>query len=179
MHLQCLLPFLYWLITIFTIFSVIYRTQWCNLRIIQIYANFFKIIQIISMDSRYQINICRSVHKYHQIVHKLFTNFRKNTNIHVGWAYTIHTTCIPLELHTGVDAGVDRPTTDVRACILDDRDLERWSTSMWWGPAARLARPTDGAPRPCDSWSGGHKIACRSGGHKIACRSGLNQPTDL
>ena len=75
----------------------------------------------------------------------------KNTNIHVGWAYTVHTTCIPLELYTGVDVGVHGPTTDVRACILDDRDLERWSTSMWWGPAARLARPTDGAPRPCDS----------------------------
>ena len=52
----------------------------------------------------------------------------------MGWAYTVHTTCIPLELYTGVDVGVQGPTTDVRACILDDRDLERWSTSMWWGP---------------------------------------------
>ena len=103
------------------------------------------------MYFRYQRNIYQIVHKYHQIVHKLFTNFRKNTNIHVGWAYTVHTTCIPLELYTGVDAGVHGPTTDISACILDDRDLERWSTSMWWGPAARLARPTDGAPRPCDS----------------------------
>jgi len=39
----------------------------------------------------------------------------------VGWAYTVHTTCIPLELYMGVDTGVHGPTTDVRACILDDQ----------------------------------------------------------
>jgi hypothetical protein len=32
------------------------------------------------MDFIYQRNICQIIHKYHQIVHKLFTNFRKKTN---------------------------------------------------------------------------------------------------
>jgi hypothetical protein len=32
------------------------------------------------MDSGYQRNICQIVHKCHQIVYKIFTKFRKNTN---------------------------------------------------------------------------------------------------
>ena len=101
------------------------------MRITQIYAKIFRKIYKLFL----WIPDIREIYiKLFTNITKLFINYsqisEKNINIHVGWAYTVHTTCIPLELYTGIDAGVHGPTTDVRACILDDRDLKRWSTSM-------------------------------------------------
>ena len=92
------------------------------------------------MDSRYQRNIYQIVHKYHQIVHKFQKKYKYTCGLGVHGTYYVYS--------AGAIHGRRRGRTQTnhgRACILDDRDLERWSTSMWWGPAARLARPTDGA----------------------------------